>query len=101
MYITRGVILDELTTKFFVGEIILAISYLHDKNIIYRDLKPENVSLDENGHIKLIDFGLSKLGNKKDFLAMTFCGSSSYLSPEILKGIFIVHCYRRGCNFCY
>ena len=61
-YITRGVVLDELTSKFYIGEILLGIEYLHSKNIIYRDLKPENIILDDDGHIKLIDFGLSKEG---------------------------------------
>jgi serine/threonine protein kinase len=57
---TRGVRFDELTSKMIIAEVVLAIEYLHDKNIIYRDLKPENILLDDLGHIKLIDFGLSK-----------------------------------------
>lgn len=61
-YMTRGVVLDELTAKFIIAEIILAIEYLHEKNIIYRDLKPENIIIDDEGYIKLIDFGLSKEG---------------------------------------
>lgn len=48
---------------------ILAIECLHDKNIIYRDLKPENILIDDEGYIKLIDFGLSKLGDEDDFVA--------------------------------
>lgn len=50
----------EAQTKFFISEILLALEYLHSKNIIYRDLKPENIVLDEEGHINLIDFGLAK-----------------------------------------
>ena len=84
-YITRGVILDELTAKFIIAQIILAIECLHDKNIIYRDLKPENIIIDDEGYIKLIDFGLSKVGDEEDFVAKSFCGSPAYLSPELVS----------------
>lgn len=84
---TRGDILDEQTSKFLIAEIILAIEYLHDKNIIYRDLKPENIIIDDDGFIKLIDFGLSKEGDSEEFIAKSFCGSPAYLSPELISGI--------------
>lgn len=45
--------------KLYVAEIVLAIEHLHKKGIIYRDLKPDNIVIDIQGHIKLIDFGLS------------------------------------------
>lgn len=45
---------------FYACEIILALEYLHSKNIIYRDLKPENILISEDGHIRLTDFGLAK-----------------------------------------
>ena len=52
-------------SKFYICELILALEYLHKKNMIYRDLKPENILIDKTGHIKLTDFGLSKIIDKK------------------------------------
>ena len=85
---TSGTIIDELVAKFLIAETLLAIEYLHSKNIIYRDLKPENIILDDFGHIKLIDFGLCKKLPAYEFLALSFCGSPAYLSPEIVRCTF-------------
>ncbi|CAK87907.1 unnamed protein product (macronuclear) [Paramecium tetraurelia] len=74
---------EESRTKFYVSEIILALEHLHSKNIIYRDLKPENVLLDDQGHVCLTDFGMAKI-LKKNELAKSFCGTPEYLAPEIL-----------------
>ena len=71
--------------KFYLIEIILAIEYLHKNKMIYRDLKPENILLDKTGHIKLTDFGLSKILNKPKDKAYTICGTPQYLAPEILS----------------
>ena len=67
---------------------ILAIEYVHRRNVIFRDLKPENILLDGQGHIRLADFGLAKKGDetsKKELVAQSFCGSPAYLAPEMIK----------------
>jgi serine/threonine protein kinase len=76
----------EPRARFYAAEIILAISYVHSLDIIYRDLKPENVLLDALGHIRLTDFGLSKEGiSSSSSGANSFCGTPEYLAPEILN----------------
>jgi serine/threonine protein kinase len=62
----------EHRARFYAAEITLAIEYVHNLDIIYRDLKPENVLLDENGHIRLTDFGLSKEGIQVSFIHQCF-----------------------------
>ncbi len=53
--------LSEEEAKFYFSEILLGIEHLHAQNIVYRDIKPENILLDVDGHVKIADFGLSKL----------------------------------------
>eukprot|EP00826_Nyctotherus_ovalis_P034594 TRINITY_DN2898_c0_g2_i7.p1 TRINITY_DN2898_c0_g2~~TRINITY_DN2898_c0_g2_i7.p1 ORF type:complete len:177 (+),score=30.94 TRINITY_DN2898_c0_g2_i7:974-1504(+) len=76
--------LSEETARVYVAEIVLAIEYLHKREIIYRDLKPDNVVIDGEGHVALIDFGLSKSGIKSNEVTQSFCGSVAYLAPEML-----------------
>ena len=76
---------DEKRAKFYLCEVLLALENLHKRNIIFRDLKPDNVVLDEEGHCKLTDFGLSKEGIDNNQYTKSFCGSIAYLAPEVLK----------------
>lgn len=72
---------------FYSAEVLVALETLHEQKIIYRDLKPDNVMIDEEGHIKLIDFGFTKtLQESKAFRTTTNCGTVGYTAPEILIG---------------
>lgn len=76
----------EFKSRIYICEIILAIEELHRNDIIYRDLKPDNVVLDDKGHALLTDFGLSKEGVDQDN-TKSFCGSYAYLAPEMVKKV--------------
>jgi serine/threonine protein kinase len=79
---------SERKAKFYLCEIILALEALHELDIIYRDMKPDNVVLDEEGHALLTDFGLSKEGVRQALNgAKSFCGSYAYLAPEMVKKV--------------
>ncbi|EHY58243.1 cAMP-dependent protein kinase catalytic subunit [Exophiala dermatitidis] len=67
--------------KFYAAEVTLALEYLHNQNIIYRDLKPENLLLDRHGHIKITDFGFAK---EVPDITWTLCGTPDYLAPEVV-----------------
>lgn len=73
---------------FYSAEILMALEKLHQRHIIYRDLKPDNVMLDYEGHIKLIDFGFAKkLNERNNFRTKTNCGTIGYTAPEVLLGL--------------
>lgn len=74
----------EERAKFYTAQIISAIGYLHEKKIIYRDIKPENILMGEDGYLNLADFGLAKEMTNRDFTT-SFCGTPEYLAPEIIQ----------------
>ncbi|XP_062861056.1 NUAK family SNF1-like kinase 1 [Trichomycterus rosablanca] len=84
-YISERRKLNERETRHFFRQIVSAVHHCHKKGVVHRDLKLENVLLDDNYNIKIADFGLSNLYHK-DKLLQTFCGSPLYASPEIVNG---------------
>lgn len=79
---------NEDRARLYTAEILLALKDLHQRDIIYRDLKPDNVVLDDTGHALLTDFGLSKEGVLEVSKgAKSFCGSIAYLAPEMLRRV--------------
>jgi len=74
---------DEATSRFFAACVVEGFVHIHEKNVVYRDLKPENLVLDNQGYLRIADFGLSKF---LDGFTFTMCGTPDYLAPEIITG---------------
>eukprot|EP00040_Diaphanoeca_grandis_P038713 m.257150 g.257150 ORF g.257150 m.257150 type:complete len:468 (+) comp35011_c0_seq1:394-1797(+) len=84
-HLSREKIFSEDRTRFYGAQISMAITYLHERGIIYRDLKLENLLLDAKGNIKITDFGLCKEEITFGSTTTTFCGTPEYLAPEVLE----------------
>ncbi|KAL7512474.1 hypothetical protein ACHAXN_009446 [Cyclotella atomus] len=80
----RKASLPEVWIRFYAASVLVAYNEFHAQKICYRDLKPENLVLDSNGHCVMIDFGLAK---RCDGPTHTFCGTPDYIAPEVIQGI--------------
>ncbi|CDF34384.1 Serine/threonine protein kinase [Chondrus crispus] len=82
--------MDEHVARFIAAEILLALEHIHSFGVVYRDLKLENILLDADGHVRVADFGLSKLLKAPNGYVKktnTFCGTREYVAPEMIRGV--------------
>lgn len=83
-HINKGLNLKTNQIKLYLAEIATALSYLHYLGIVFRDLKPSNILIGKDGHLKLTDFGLSRYLIDNN-ICYSFCGTNEYLAPEIIQ----------------
>ena len=75
-------VFNEIQTKFFISNIIIALEYIHSQKIVHRDIKPENLVLDINGYVRLTDFGIALIN--KDNNLKESSGTAGYMAPEVM-----------------
>merc|ERR550525_690618 len=79
-------VLSRPQAMFYSGSLLLMLEALADRDIVYRDLKPENVMLDSQGYLKLIDFGTAKKLERSSLRTFTMVGTPHYMAPEVMRG---------------
>jgi cGMP-dependent protein kinase len=83
---TIPTVLSRAQAQFYAGSLVLVLEELAGRNIVYRDLKPENVMLDAQGYLKLVDFGIAKKLTEGKNQTFTVIGTPHYMAPEVLGG---------------
>lgn len=83
---TIPTVLSRSQCQFYGGCLLLVLEELADRNILYRDMKPENVMLDQQGYLKLIDFGIAKKLQEGNTRTFTMIGTPQYMAPEVMRG---------------
>jgi polo-like kinase 1 len=78
--------LTEPEAAFLIAQLLKAVRYMHDKNVIHRDLKLGNLFIDKNVHIKVGDLGLACRLDERDEKRKTICGTPNYIAPEVIQG---------------
>jgi CRP-like cAMP-binding protein/serine/threonine protein kinase len=81
-YLRKAKSFDLETSRFYVACVASAFTYLHERKIAYRDLKPENLLFDADGYLKVVDFGFAKIVSDRTW---TLCGTPDYLAPEVIQ----------------
>ncbi|KAM3140588.1 hypothetical protein pb186bvf_007400 [Paramecium bursaria] len=80
-------LLNKSQTQFYIGTLILCLEYMHQKGIVYRDIKPENIMVDDKGIMKMIDLGTcTQINKSKGLRTYTIIGTPHYMAPEIILG---------------
>mmetsp|Transcript_1443 Transcript_1443/g.2483 ORF Transcript_1443/g.2483 Transcript_1443/m.2483 type:complete len:927 (+) Transcript_1443:66-2846(+) len=79
-------VLSRAQAQFYTGSLVLVLEEIGDRNIVFRDLKPENVMLDQQGYLKLIDFGIAKKLEEGKCRTYTMIGTPHYMAPEVMRG---------------
>lgn len=79
-------VLSRSQAQFYTGSLVIVLEELSERNIVYRDLKPENVMLDAQGYLKLIDFGIAKRLEEGKSRTFTMIGTPHYMAPEVMRG---------------